>query len=273
MIDLARFERLQALAPDAEPAVADWYAAALDPGGSTPCSFVPRGFAAYARILHAPELDGVQVRWAEVGRERGTALHPRASWPEIAGRGLDPNSQAGWPGDDPSEGSLSRPELEALVEVLGPFAHAPVLAGVWVGYGQLPRSWSELPVAEQPGREYYYFRRSLDQIVTLARDLALVGFAQGGQSRRVLTASRTGLFRRRRPATRPSPEELVEHVSGLERVQSPQQWWADDRSWAVASEIDLDSTLVGGSEELVAAVLDHPGLEAFRADPDAPVSS
>jgi hypothetical protein len=267
--DRERFARLQALAPDADAEVADWYAAALDPGWSTLCSFVPRGFAAYARILHAPMLEDVEVHWADVARERGTELHARAEWVTVAERGPGLNGRKGWPGDDPAEGSLTRRELATLVDTLGPFAHGPVLAGVWVGYGQLPGAWLDLPVAEQPGREYYYFRRSLDQIVTLSRDLVDVGRVEAGQGGALLRAGRPGLLTRFR-GPRPTPEMPHVRFAHPELVQSPNQWWAEDRSWAVATEIDLDSTWVGGSEELVAAVLDHPELEAFRADPDAP---
>jgi hypothetical protein len=45
--------------------------------------------------------------------------------------------------------------------------------------------------------------------------------------------------------------------------QSPNLFWPADRSWCVASEIDFDSTLVGGSRDLVDAVLAHPGLEVW----------
>jgi hypothetical protein len=45
--------------------------------------------------------------------------------------------------------------------------------------------------------------------------------------------------------------------------QSPNLFWPGDRSWCVASEIDFDSTLVGGSRALIDAVLAHPRLEAW----------
>jgi hypothetical protein len=45
--------------------------------------------------------------------------------------------------------------------------------------------------------------------------------------------------------------------------QSPNLFWPHDRSWCVATEIDLDSTVVAGTNELVRAVLAAPGLEAW----------
>jgi hypothetical protein len=39
--------------------------------------------------------------------------------------------------------------------------------------------------------------------------------------------------------------------------------WPSDRAWFVATDPDQDSTLVGGSGRLVAAVLDYPGFEVW----------
>jgi hypothetical protein len=45
----------------------------------------------------------------------------------------------------------------------------------------------------------------------------------------------------------------------------PNLWWPDDRSWCVASEIDLPHTYVGGSTKLIEQILAHPLLEALPA--------
>ena len=51
-------------------------------------------------------------------------------------------------------------------------------------------------------------------------------------------------------------------------TQSPNLLWPADRAWFVASEIDFDSTLVGGTEELIGAILTEPRLDAWRVAPD-----
>ena len=51
------------------------------------------------------------------------------------------------------------------------------------------------------------------------------------------------------------------------RPITPNMIWPHDRAWFLASEIDFDSTLVGGSEELVEAVLAAPPFEAFPIGP------
>lgn len=50
--------------------------------------------------------------------------------------------------------------------------------------------------------------------------------------------------------------------------QSPSLSWPGDHSWCVGTEIDFDSTVVAGSTELIAAVLVHPGLEAWPITAD-----
>jgi hypothetical protein len=45
-------------------------------------------------------------------------------------------------------------------------------------------------------------------------------------------------------------------------------FWPADRAWCVASEIDFDSTLIGGSIDLIRNILDAPGLDAWAVGPD-----
>lgn len=49
--------------------------------------------------------------------------------------------------------------------------------------------------------------------------------------------------------------------------QSPAMWWPDDRAWFVATEIDFAWTYVGGSGQLIEALVSEPRLEALRAEP------
>jgi hypothetical protein len=51
----------------------------------------------------------------------------------------------------------------------------------------------------------------------------------------------------------------------------PSVWWPSDRAWFVATDIDIDSTYVGGSRACVDAILEHPALESFPAEPDDPI--
>ena len=50
---------------------------------------------------------------------------------------------------------------------------------------------------------------------------------------------------------------------------SPNIWWPGDRSWCVATDIDLCHTYIGGSRECIEAILSHPDLEALPTTLDA----
>jgi hypothetical protein len=49
--------------------------------------------------------------------------------------------------------------------------------------------------------------------------------------------------------------------------QSPSLLWPVDRSWCLATEIDFDSTLIGGPRELIDALLQQPDLETWPVTP------
>jgi hypothetical protein len=49
----------------------------------------------------------------------------------------------------------------------------------------------------------------------------------------------------------------------------PNLIWPADHAWFVQSEVDLDSTLVGGSRSLVDALLAAPCLETWEGSPPA----
>jgi hypothetical protein len=64
----------------------------------------------------------------------------------------------------------------------------------------------------------------------------------------------------------PPPADLPE--PDLEpRRDVPNLIWPADRSWFVVSEVDFDSTLVGGSAELIKAIVESPALEAWQVEP------
>jgi hypothetical protein len=52
--------------------------------------------------------------------------------------------------------------------------------------------------------------------------------------------------------------------------QSASLWWPADRTWFVATDIDLVTTFVGGSAACIDDVLASPALEAARVAVDQP---
>ena len=48
---------------------------------------------------------------------------------------------------------------------------------------------------------------------------------------------------------------------------APSLIWPSDHSWLVASEVDFDSTLVGGSADLIEEIVNSPELETWQVEP------
>ena len=199
--------------------VGDWIAPRLGPFGGRVGSVVPRGFAAYARVLHPARGEDDRERgWAEVCAATGRTAHALMQWSAIA-----PER----PGAEPAVGSLGRRPLQDLCRVVA--AHtAPGLDhffALWEGWGWVvPGAYpADTPRLRLPHRDHLLF-------------------------------------------TGPLPEAPL--FDDGPWPQSPSLFWPADRSWCVATEIDFDSTLVGGTVELVAAVLAAPGLEAWPVDVD-----
>jgi hypothetical protein len=235
------------LQTDASPA--DWIAEGVGPFGSGVGSLVPAGFAAYARILHpAVSRGGMPVRWDTVAAWSGGTVHPRAQFEAIARRRPAVAIEQAPFDQPPPVGRLPEPILAGLCDVLATHTRTPGRCWfcLWDGYGWVAGSSSfdtlgggtpippafdratiEGPRVRLPEREYLLFEGPLD------------------------AASEMGWWLNGR----------------LVRPQSPNLFWPDDRAWWVATEIDLDSTFIGGSEALIDAMLRDARWEAWPAQP------
>ncbi|QKE72063.1 hypothetical protein HPK19_04290 [Arthrobacter citreus] len=49
---------------------------------------------------------------------------------------------------------------------------------------------------------------------------------------------------------------------------SPTYWWAEDQSWCLCTDYDLDFSLIGGTRELIDALLSNSELECFEVNID-----
>lgn len=153
----------------------------------------------------------------------------------------------------PTTGNLAPAALRAVCEVLAP--HTPAAAccwfAVWEGWGELagettvvsfassspplpidraPVEWRldlRAPKFDTSGRTYYLFTGALD------------------------AALRIGSW--------PTADWFL--------PRSPNLFWPDDQSWCVVSEIDFDSTLLGGTPELIEDVVRRDDLEAWPVGP------
>ncbi|WP_315093707.1 hypothetical protein [uncultured Cellulomonas sp.] len=237
-----------------DPRVGDWLRLRLGPFGPAVGSLVPRGFAAYARVLH-PMADEAQrpVRWAEVAAATGRVLHPTAQSWRLMRRSAPFGGS--WSGPDAVQGSL--PELRAVARVLG--AHtAPdedLVAAFWEGTswegGMMLFAWVGEPDGELPPPRPAPPELDPD----------------------VLHGPKLGLPHRAYLLFRATPDDLVALADGQARAdvdpfrpgwRTPNLLWPADHSWCLATEVDLDSTVVGGSRALVGDLLSAADLEVLE---------
>lgn len=224
-------------ATDATPAA--WISQNIHGFGASVVSIVPAGFAAYARIYHpASRANGdtrTPLRWAEIAAATGRTTHRQMQWPSIIGR-FDERSSPNHP--ILSDHSFVRPSEGVLPPELARLIW-PVLASF----------------TSRPQRCWF---------------AVWDGFS--------------GMY----PAVRSGPIFTLPHrqfhlfqapIDAIETSFSPPPftisanlWWSDDRSWCVATEIDLVSTYVGGSAEAIAALASAPELEIDLVEPSDGVS-
>lgn len=158
-----------------------------------------------------------------------------------------------WVGSDPPIGGMDLDTLDALCEVLA--GHTADFTHCFFGLCTI-HSWLESfsageisSVLELPwGRNHIVLSgplSAIDQIVYDWSNSMGMSFAVKGSK---------GLPPKQDPAE-------------FRRREAPNLIWPADHSWFVASEVDFDSTLVGGSTVLIDAILESPKLEAWEVDP------
>jgi hypothetical protein len=198
-------------------------------------SVVPDGFEAYARLLHPAH------------KKTSTYEREQVSWTWVAtqtGRVVHPLVQFarlaeledhlnGQPewGDRPHEGDLPSEFVGPLTRLLTAHTSTPDLCWYCIWEG-----WGAL--------------------------FALRGYEEGHP--KVEVPGRSYLL------IKGSLESLADFDS-LHVVDGPSIWWPDDRAWCVSTDIDLDSTYVGGSAECIDALTQDPALEVLPARLEDPV--
>lgn len=230
-------------------ALASWVGPRLTGAWGTVTGVVPSGFPAYARICHPVQVGADEwLTWADVAAATGRTVHPLMQWQAIV-RPVGEGSA--WHGGEPAVGNLPTHLLRALCAMLATNTRSPddCVFCLWDGYGLLHGSpavaimssfgnASDVPPAVEddvrdgprvrlPGRDYLLLTGPLTAAGDLDWNL----------------------------------------MPSLVDCQSPNLFWPKDVAWCVATEIDYDSTLVGGSAELIDAILRSPELESWGVEP------
>jgi hypothetical protein len=243
-----------------------WIEPRLGEDISSVTAVVPANYEAYARVFHPawdwepsqPRLK--PVKWADVATAFGTTAHREMQWHALIGLDESRGSpDSTWHGQDPSIGNMDLDTLDALCEIL--VAHTADPGRCYFGLCTI-QSWldsfspDELkPLLELPlGRDHIVLAGPLSAVDQITRNWSASARAHG-------TVTFIGADD---PPLDPAAQAPELDFDGRD---SPNLIWPADRSWLVASEVDFDSTLVGGSAELIAAIVKSPELEAWEVEP------
>jgi hypothetical protein len=211
---------------------ADWLVADITTFAKSVLSLLPAGFEAYGRVFH-PAGELIGRAWTSV------------SW-------------------------------AALAAANGTRTHAEMQLGAVIKSD--PRDWGPIPTKSQP--EWGNLPEALvGPITAILRAYTATpescwfavweGF--GALRRDILREPSFELPHRRYHLLR-GPIEGVFAPCEAPFKQTANIWWPDDHAWCVATEVDLDSTYIGGSAACIAALVAAPELEAYAIDPAAGIT-
>ncbi|WEK13156.1 MAG: hypothetical protein P0Y48_11905 [Candidatus Microbacterium phytovorans] len=248
-----------------------------------------------------PDLDVIDERvdWATVAAALGKTMHPLAQWGNLVGidrwadRENDPRDAEGWRYHDPEEGGMPADVLSTLAGILAAHTTTPDdgYVALWEGVGGLVGH-----LGTSPSRTFFQIG---DASPELDHHNAMLGrsvpdpfnnvfrtatWQDGILSREISEGPRLELPGRGHVLFRGGVSELgdpdwVLSVPWRDRVaeahgfppsaQTPSIVWPADRAWVSVTEVDYDSTIVGGAREPIAALVADPRLEAWEIPADA----
>ncbi|SFS09290.1 hypothetical protein SAMN04487783_1236 [Agrococcus baldri] len=285
--------------------LARWVQESLSDFGSVAAN-VPPIFEAYARILHPATLEtptsqtdawgnvqyaAREITWAEAAELIGDRVgerEPSTVWQSRFGDDSidlpDGRRVFGAHGLD-----IPVPLLATLTELLlESHGDAEVLAAVWEGSGLDPRG-SSVFLAFPEAASWWERRRETrraqaehraeqtaavdPEVLAAMRAQHVLGLPREQQGRgHVLLRAQLAAF---------ADPSWVESAGLGWRADRPLEYrtpnaiWPVEPhgapAWFVATDLDLDVTLIGGSAHLVGRVLGHPAIEAERIRPTDPV--
>jgi hypothetical protein len=232
---------------------ATWIAASLGGKFGVVARTVPRGYPAYVRICHpAADNDGRPVGWSEVAGSTGRQAHPLMQWHALVGSQDSLNmTDSLWRGSNPQRGNLEPEVLGPLCDLLSGHTADPehCFFCLWDGYGWIGRE--PTPLRSHPA-----------------------GLVRGREEPIQPAFSAEQLSRRRVELPHRSYLLLVGALPAALQIgwgplrQSPNLFWPADHAWCAATELDFDSTLLGGTTELIETILATPTLDAWPVQPD-----
>ena len=258
------------LASSAAPA--DFIVKRLQDFAVNVASIIPGGFEAYARIFHPAYQVSHEthepLRWSEVAEKTGRTCHRQMQWPHIRGEEPVVHDHAKLKEGDtwlkgPEEGTLPVAVAKEMWQILGQHTETPEVCffAIWEGFGCLPASRLAAPAFEIPARKFRLFQAPIQAIEETfctndpeeSRGMGVLVLVHGDEE--------------------PSQADIDEAMTNFDPAdfpasqQSANLWWPKDRAWCVATEIDFDTTYIGGTQSAISAILACEALEAYQVEP------
>ena len=231
-----------------------------------------------------------RVTWQQAAEAFGTTMHALAQWHAVT-RAAGPYEQStsvdGAEFTGGEQGFLEPELLAAVVQTALEHTTTPRAgyAAVWEGWGDLvgamrgigersARFSDETPhesflarirksMMNNPYGKQTWHPGILPDDVSRGPRLALPG------RNYVLFAASPGVF------AYPTWQESVvwQDQGHTMYTHGPALLWPQDKAWVVVSEIDWDSTVVGGSADLIAALVADARLEAWELEPESALTA
>jgi len=191
-------------------------------------------FESYGRVLHPAWAFGeAAVRWDSVAAWSGRTAHALAQFDPLS-RPLGQTVDPSPFERRPDVGALPPRALNALCDVLA--AHATTrdacFVGVWDGGGWFEPKRFRTLRLHLPKRAHLLFEGPLEAVEDIGR------------------TSFDGSFVR----------------------EAPSIIWPTDRAWFVSTDVDQDSTFIGGSRALIEALVVDDRLEVWSVAPTDPIT-
>jgi hypothetical protein len=210
-----------------------WIERSLHPFGKDVGSFIPEGFAAYARVFHppyrgTPEGKQIPVRWRDIAAANDRTL---ANEMKLLDSRCYPSDTSA-SGEElwyhqPQTGNMPREIAARLIPILAAHTLTPesYWFAVWEGYPDVHTRFGEAPSFSVPQRNMFLLKGTAEDALSTLSDVDWI-------------------------------------------YRSPNLWWPDDRLWCVVTEIDFTWSYVGGSSACVEQILADTELEAVPTNPD-----
>ncbi|GAA3919662.1 hypothetical protein [Microbacterium invictum] len=234
------------------------------------------------------------VTWAETAAAFGTEFHATAQWGRLVRTPADANDWQQVAAPDgrwfnaPAEGELGEELVGVVAEILAAHTSTPDdgCVALWEGDGALLGH-----MGDAPSRAFFQMGDPAD--ATLSHHNQMLGHSlkdpfnnpyrkatwqEGILSREISEGARLELPGRGHVLFRGGVRELAGpdwflHVPWRDRIaeghgfdpsaHSPSLLWPDDHAWVLVTEVDYDSTIVGGSGELIRALVADDRVEAL----------